>query len=475
MKSAKEVSKSYASPDLGQTKLEFKESPADIPVEPKGTSRSLSRFPLSHPELELFKTHLMSLDGKKRSESAAQAIVNEISKILHFGGSEELEWANVVNRKKLKLYLEKTESLGVGVEGRLTKLERLRDCLDYLKHYHNEVDLKKEIEEIEIHLSKWKSVYRNEKQKLIVHRLEKMAELDLSLDAITQVVDNPEMWVKFEQTINDLKHGLAVTDETLKSAMGSVMISIVLKSYQRPGAVCNCTIKEYQAAQVTDGILIIRVKEHKTDTHGTAKLTVDTPLKKHLDSYFKYVRPKLVSPGADIPNLFILPGGSKVSKLGNLVRFLQNNLDIQIPTCTMARKIAATNAARSMDDQSNALVSKQMSHSDAVGKRYYRAIGGQKDTALAYRKLEALRLGQQEQAEPQPSSSKPNTKGWSNNDTSHVKKVFKKFIEAGQTPSTRECAQICNLPDKTPKQIQDKVSNSYIHMQYMLYYYCTYI
>ena len=262
------------------------------------------------------------------------------------------------------------KKMGVGPDGQLTKLERLCDALNYLKYYH-QPSLKEKIDDMEVHIQRWKQVLRKEKNIKQIDRMENLSEnSNLSLDVITNVVDNKSMWDKFEETVDALKRGRKVSDNSLKAAMGVVMVSVVLKSYQRPGAVCNCTVEEYKGAKTIEGISIIKVKDHKTSSkYGTAKLTLDTVLMERLHLYFDYVRPHLAQPGSDITNLFIMPGSQKVTKITNLIRFLENRFDMTIPTCTMARKIGATNAALSLDDPSNTLICKQMSHQPAVSDK----------------------------------------------------------------------------------------------------------
>lgn len=86
-------------------------------------------------------------------------------------------------------------------------------------------------------------------------------------------------------------------------------------------------------------------------------------MKKKVDDYFTFVRPKLAEAGNDISNLFIMPGSLPVTRIGNLTRFLEKELHLTIPTCTMARKIGATSAAHHLDDSANLLISNQMSWS----------------------------------------------------------------------------------------------------------------
>lgn len=302
LKKAKVVPRNYIPPKIGQTKLEFKDtrlSGSQEIYKKSGTSRSLGRFPSSLRELQDFKTHLMGIEGKRKGENSAKAIVTDVSKFLYFANPESIDWSLVANTAKLRLYVEKVEKMGVGPEGQLTKLERISDCLKFLKCTHRDLDFKTEAQDAECRIRTWKTILRKEKQKLNAHRIEKASDADMSLNAITEVVDNQEMWTRFNRTIQQLKGGAELSDAALKTAMGSVMVATVLKSYQRPGALCNCTVAEYWEATSVDGVLVIRVKDHKTSQyHGTAKLTLDRELQERLRLYFKYVRPHLVDPEA---------------------------------------------------------------------------------------------------------------------------------------------------------------------------------
>jgi 5,10-methylenetetrahydrofolate reductase len=82
--------------------------------------------------------------------------------------------------------------------------------------------------------------------------------------------------------------------------------------------------------------------------------------------YFEFIRPKLAAPGQDVE---ILPGSRPITKIGNMVRFLEGQLKITIPSCTLARKIGATVAVQQLDGASNAVISAQMSLSPAVSRR----------------------------------------------------------------------------------------------------------
>ena len=61
-----------------------------------------------------------------------------------------------------------------------------------------------------------------------------------------------------------------LSQKDLKLAMGAVMVTTMLKSWQKPGAVANATIVEFQQAKEKNDNVIIRVVNNKTGIHGSA-------------------------------------------------------------------------------------------------------------------------------------------------------------------------------------------------------------
>ena len=64
-------------------------------------TRSYGRFPLDHPKLVELKSNLMSLDGKRKSEEVAKAIITDVSKYLYFCSSTKLKWKWVKDSSNL--------------------------------------------------------------------------------------------------------------------------------------------------------------------------------------------------------------------------------------------------------------------------------------------------------------------------------------------------------------------------------------
>jgi hypothetical protein len=64
-----------------------------------------------------------------------------------------------------------------------------------------------------------KKTLRGKEQKLVVHQLEKVSEMEMGLDTITNVVDFEQLWVSFSNTIDKTKRREDVSYKDLKLAM----------------------------------------------------------------------------------------------------------------------------------------------------------------------------------------------------------------------------------------------------------------
>ena len=68
--------------------------------------------------------------------------------------------------------------------------------------------------------------------------------------------------------VGDPKHA----QKEMKSAMSAVLVTAMLKSWQRPGVVTNATLEEYQRGGQEGELFIVQVANHKTEVLGSAKL-----------------------------------------------------------------------------------------------------------------------------------------------------------------------------------------------------------
>ncbi len=178
-------------------------------------------------------------------------------------------------------------------------------------------------------------------------------------------------------------------DLTLTTAALAVLLTF--KNWQRPGAAAHLKVAEVNEATKVDvqgqQLLVIKVKEHKTGMHGSAKLTLAKSDAKRLKRYQHYVRP-LLDPSGTKPE-FLLPGGKPVTQMTHLLHKLEE-FGVQVPTATRVRKIRATVSARSLTSASDiALIGTQMSHSLTTQDQHYRATKGAIHAAEGFVIMEA--------------------------------------------------------------------------------------
>ncbi len=67
-----------------------------------GSTRNFERFQKEFTTLQLFRNHLLSVDGKARSEKVANEMVTDVSKYLRFCAgpvAEEPDFKHFVNRE----------------------------------------------------------------------------------------------------------------------------------------------------------------------------------------------------------------------------------------------------------------------------------------------------------------------------------------------------------------------------------------
>lgn len=431
----------------------------------RSSTRSLPMFDIKDTtELDDYYKYLQGVEGREKSTTAAKAIVVDISKFVKFASPNNIfDWNVVTNRMKIAHYLNYLrDEYGMGPEGLLSKLERISDCLKYLLFIvcdEDKVEVHAEIGRLNITLDSWKNGLRNKKKKLAINRLEGLAELDYSLNDINKLIENKNMWSKYNMVVKMCKKGLPTSYNDLKFCVAVITVTMIYKSWARQGAVINCTISEYKKItyESEDNVYIIQVKDHKTGVQGSANLMFEEVFKGHLDNYYQYIRPRLICKGKDIPNLFILKGSKKINRIVYLIKYLEDKLNISLPSPTMVRKVGATAAAKQLDNPTNTLIAKQLAHDPRVSAAYYRAVGGKKNAAKAFTSMEGLRQKEMEMT-VNSASSKSKYKKWLKEDTDLLTDKMSTYIYNKEPAPMHKCEELIQFfPGRTAKQIKDKI------------------
>lgn len=163
---------------------------------------------------------------------------------------------------------------------------------------------------------------------------------------------------------------------------------------QRPGAIVNMTLEEYQAASLTvvgrTKYKSIRVANHKNGTTGSTRITAGPVLTNFLDQYVTKIRP-LVE-GADKSNL-IFPNrvGKAIDHLSRHVKALADRLHVNIPVTATTMRHAAATAVAECNEGDKAAVATTISHSKRSQDVYYIMKKGKADAIKGLQVLERVR------------------------------------------------------------------------------------
>ena len=147
----------------------------------------------------------------------------------------------------------------------------------------------------------------------------------------------------------------AKRDETLSTAMLNqcsicLAASVLYRNWQRPGAVVNATVQEFETCKLMSrnekaSVYIMSVKEHKTAQEGYARLVLEGIDYARIVQYADSVR-KCLNPNGGSDKLFLLSGGRSINS--------GKSYGLVLPSATRVRKIGATSVALRLGDLSKA-------------------------------------------------------------------------------------------------------------------------
>ena len=354
-----------------------------------GSTRDMKFYPLTNPKISDFRKYLESIDGGNRAQNTATLITKDISKYLYFSNDKFVDWGTFVDKNQLLDYFETLKQC-VGPEGILTKMERTGDALRYLKIYNQSPEMHAKITTVTEYLARWKYTLRKEKRKLAHERLETLSESKLDISIIKDFIDNTSMWERYDNIIKKSKHQRNITEEESKFCVSVLVVTTLYESWQRPGAVRNCTMAQFKAGVLVDDVFVVCVSDHKTGVGGTAKVIFPTPVKQRVLDYITYIRPNLLTDDNEMEYLFVNTDGGQINKMANFIRYMSKEMSMKLPSATAARKGGATAAAQSCSEEKVRLVTRQLSHDPRVHNKYYAAIRGTKDAAQAHKTMKEV-------------------------------------------------------------------------------------
>ena len=481
-------------------------------IRERGT-RSFKQFNVDRePSLIRFQNYLTRVEGGQRSQQQARLVAITVSKFLHFCRSTSLvpEWETLTESGLVAGYLNKLDEVGLNVEGKLNILENIGHAIDFycFECGKDEKEMKKHrIAQRfqEEYLAKWKKSLRKSRKRIRQERMEGLSDKNLSFSQIKEVTKNKALRTLITSVAEQVRIGIDVPFSSLDKATIAIAGLLDFTTWQRPGAVCNATLEEWNAKKVVEveghQRVIFKVALHKSSVQGSAKFVLKDDIFSLLEEYVSVIRPKLCEAEKESRYLFITNGGcpltssvlrKKFSKLGQTCGFVP-------PTSTTVRKIIETSAATTLGENEQSLVATQLHHSTATAKQYYQAVIGSKQAVKAQVLIEGLgeefpeaeecteteqqsqpanesedELSQISQLVRSESKGKEKQQGDSETPKKYIKKAFtksqeetiityfktniknKQTIEIGEA---RKFMQLHPIPNKSPKNVQDKVRN----------------
>ena len=380
------------------------------------------------------------------------------------------DWARLVDRDQLIAYFEKLKRARVGPEGRLAKLDYFHAAMRFMTLHvlaEETHPLYQKFTKAMSMLDGWKKTLRKEKRRLRKVRLQKLSCESLSLDEITALLDSQKLWAHFNATCLEAERDQPVAASCLDQAAVVLAASLLYKNWQRPGALVNATVKEFEDCKVMEkgGIYIMSVENHKTAVEGVAKVVLDGVDHGRVIQYLETVRRRQVG-DKEVENLFVLSGGRPIVNLSSKIKAIGLRYGLSLPSATRVRKIGATSVALNLGKSASAnLVTRQMSHSVNTEAIYYQAIVGDKHAASAYSTMSNLRTGQQTtpvtEKEESTLRSTQQRRPYSDEETEAIKRYFVVEIGAGDRVALAACKKFLGLHhfSRTAKNVQDKIRN----------------
>ena len=254
----------------------------------------------------------------------------------------------LMDTQSMRKYIDKCDEAGVGPAGLLTKVDRLVTALDYVRLAKTNPSDSARISEIDTaqkRMTTWRVTIRKDKKTATAISMDQERRKDQDIGRMTSILTDTTLFRDFD-ALRSKRRALTAEELRLATAMASVVL--LFSSTQRPSAVVNCTIKEYNERQVVDGVTVISVARHKTSSGGPARLTLgDGSERQLIEGYVEDIRPQIGS--GETLLLLPTPSGAKpVEKIGPLITLLEKRYRVQIPTATALRKAVSTQAAKAV-------------------------------------------------------------------------------------------------------------------------------
>ena len=421
--------------DYPQCDIEYPQVNEEVETEEAEGTRHYPRYKMEHPMFLQFQRYLTGVDGGARSKKTALEMSVDISKFLYYASGPSCLspcWERLTDQDQLLGYIGKLKRSSVGPEGQLSKLDAFTAALRFFKveilsgkdvsGLHSQATRMLEV------ISGWKGTLLKERRNLRQKRLQELSCEDLSLEEVTALIECTQLWRQFDTTCTRAKRGETLSTAMLNQCSICLAASVLYKNWQRPGAVVNATVQEFEACKLMSrnekaSVYIMSVKEHKTAKEGYARLVLDGIDYARIVQYAGTVR-KCLNPNEGSNKLLLLSGGRSINSLSSRIQSLSKSYGLVF--------VGNHHAVETFDSMEN-LRGKITNETES---------GTEKVRSTHSKPLQKRRL-------------------FSPEENSSVKQHFGKHIAKSTTPSLAECKSFTRVfqMNRSPKDIQDKVKN----------------
>ena len=407
----------------------------------------------NHPFFASFRDYLSSRHGKGRSQGEAKQVAAEARKYLQFCGPV-LDATNLYNPLKLNQYLTQLESTKKA-STQYSVLCRLRHRIQFVNLGLDSGETMK-AEKCLTLVANWIAAIGKEVRRTRRIHLEDMSDKGpVPISTIDDFCQSPVMTKRLDTAVRRAKESKKVPLSEVRHIGIWLAGSLLHSNAQRPGAISNATLKEYENSSVTtvgrESYTTFYVEKHKTGT-GRAKITAGKHLATQLDKYVKFIRP--LAQVGDSNILFPNTEGRPIDHLSRCVNTVTKSLGIKLPSTATETRHSAATAIQGGTEQQRNVVATTMSHSRMTQEVYYSLKKGQKEAVEGYRLMEGMRRREANASGGGRSLFTPEQ-------TETIRSFFGDHIASRTPPSLEECRQFVKQHPigKEPKNVRDKVRN----------------
>ena len=396
-------------------------------------------------------------------------VAKDVSKFLEYAAptAPNPRWELLLKMNKVQSYFDHLQDTATcGVDGQVTKMERLTVALTYYK-----LDILGEEDEAGYHqanraidrIAQWKATLRGEKRYRHQQWQVEEGGQSTSIEEATALLTCKKLWVNVNDFITLSKSGAA--DRVQLKVLTAALVGLLMqRSWQRPGAVTNARLAEFEACKEIDSggepVWVMKVFRHKTGQEGPAQITMSEKDHRLIRRYVKYTRPML-DPAGQVDELFVLAGPKPVDHANRELQFVAGKYNINVPSATTLQKVAATATLERCTHGESSLLVRQMSHGPIIHARHYEQVMGPQAAAAAHKlRLQVVGGGSAPRMDKgEDVKAKAKRVAYTEGEISLISLYFAKDLREHKTSKFKRCVEFMNVTkiERTSKKIQDKV------------------